>query len=65
MAINQAVDRTAAGVAEAQFARVATQGSARPSALTALLAAIGSELPPATWPMPSTCSARSTAAIPA
>ena len=41
MASNSAVDRTQAGVVEAQFARVANSGSARHPQLTALLAATG------------------------
>lgn len=41
MAKNAAVERTQAGVVEAQFARVANAGSARHSQLTALLASSG------------------------
>ena len=41
MATNAAVERTQAGVAEAQFARVANAGSARHPQLAALLAASG------------------------
>jgi hypothetical protein len=41
MATNSAVDRTQTGVVEAQFARVANEGSARHPQLIALLAASG------------------------
>ena len=41
MATNAAVERTNAGVVEAQFARVANTGSARHPQLAALLAASG------------------------
>lgn len=41
MATNPAVERTQAGVVEAQFARVANEGSARHPQLTALLASSG------------------------
>ena len=64
MANNRLVDRQTLGVAEAQLARVAAQGSAGHAYLGQLVEG-SARTPHATSPTRSICSATSTAAIPA
>ena len=63
MAINRSVNHKPVSVAEAQLARVAGEGCARHAHVNALLEVSG-PLPPAISPMPCTCCAAFTAAIP-